>query len=276
MIERIISAWSWYPSVLGGSLGIVVLYLAVTRLHPPRRFGWFLVGVVCLILALVSPLDILSDEYLFSAHMIQHLLLDLIVPPLLLLGLPVAETRRFVARPWPAWIERRLGHPLVAWLLGLGTLWLWHLPGLYQATLESERVHIFEHLCFIVTGVILWWPVVGPAASRALNTLYALVYLFCAGLANSLLGIILTFAPDLIYHGYVKPKDELGILPLIRDRWGLSPLADQQLGGLLMWVGGAIIILTAMLAVLARWYAGDGDEEEVAERSSPPVPGEGD
>jgi len=258
MIERILTAWSWYPSVIFGALALLVLYLAATRLHPPPRFGWFVLGVLTVLLALVSPLDILSDEYLFSAHMIQHLLLVLVAPPLLLIGLPEKPVRQFVERPVPSRIEGRLGRPAIAWLLGIGTLWLWHLPGLYAATLADERVHIAEHLSFIATGVIFWWPLVGPGASRPLNTFYAVAYLFTAALANSLLGIILTFAPALIYRGYLAPADDLGILPLLRERWGLSPLADQQLGGLFMWVGGGLVFLTAILAILVRWYADPG------------------
>lgn len=262
MLERILTTWSFYPSVLCGALGLVVLYLAVTRLPPPRQFFWFLLGTATLILALVSPLDILSDTYLFSAHMIQHLLLVLIIPPLLLIGLPPDATRSLLQRPLPARVEGVLGKPLVAWLLAIGTLWVWHLPILYDATLDNNGIHILEHMCFLVTGVIFWWPLVGPAASRALNTFYALGYLFAAALANSLLGIILTFAPNLIYTRYQNPNDVLGILPLLRNTWGLSPIADQQLGGVFMWVGGGIIFLTAMLGVLARWYASPEKTEE--------------
>ena len=230
MIDRILSAWSWYPSVIGGLLGLLGLYLAVTRLRPPRQFAWFVLGMLAVVLALLSPLDILSDKYLFSAHMIQHLLLVLVAPPLLLLGLPRAPVRRLLAREFPLRIEGWLRYPLVTWILGIGTLWIWHLPALYAETLADERVHITEHVSFLVTGTIFWWPLVGPAASKALNTFFALVYLFTAALANSILGIIFTFAPTLIYTGYQNPDDSLRILPLLRERWGLSPIAGPATG----------------------------------------------
>lgn len=254
MITRILSAWGWYPSVLGGVLVLLGLYLAATRLRPSPRFTWFVLGLLTIVLALLSPLDILSEEYLFSAHMIQHLLLVLVAPPLLLAGLPEPPVRQLMARKIPGRIEGWLGYPLVAWILGIGTLWIWHLPALYAETLADERVHIAEHLSFLVTGTIFWWPLIGPAASQALNTFFALVYLFTAALANSILGIIFTFAPTLIYTGYQSPDDTLRILPLLRETWGLTPLLDQQLGGLIMWVGGGLIFLLAMLAVLMRWY----------------------
>ncbi|MGW8313916.1 MAG: cytochrome c oxidase assembly protein, partial [Desulfuromonadales bacterium] len=243
MITRILSAWSCYPSVIGGVLVLLVVYLAVTRLRPPPRFAWFALGLLTIVVALLSPLDILSDQYLFSAHMIQHLLLVLVAPPLLLAGLPELPVRQLMTRKIPGCIEKCLGYPLVAWILGIGTLWIWHLPALYSQTLADQRVHIAEHLSFLVTGTVFWWPLVGPAASQALNTFFAMVYLFTAALANSILGIIFAFAPTLIYTAYQNPDDSLQILKLLRENWGLSPLLDQQLGGLIMWVGGGLIFL---------------------------------
>jgi putative membrane protein len=258
MITRIFSAWSFYPSVIGGVIVLLVVYLAATRLRPQPRFAWFALGLLTIVLALLSPLDILSDQYLFSAHMIQHLLLVLVAPPLLLAGLPELPVRQLISRKIPGRIEKFLGYPLVAWILGIGTLWIWHLPALYSETLADQRVHIAEHLSFLVTGTVFWWPLVGPAASQALNTFFAMVYLFTAALANSILGIIFAFAPTLIYTGYQNPDDSLQILKLLRENWGLSPLLDQQLGGLIMWVGGGLIFLLAMLAVLIRWYGVSG------------------
>jgi len=275
MIYRVLTAWSWYPSVIFGCIGLVAAYLAMARLRPSPRFVWFFLGVLTILLALISPLDPLSDDYLFSAHMVQHLLLILIAAPLLLIGIPEAWFSRLLDQPLPARIERQLGRPLVAWLLGIGTLWLWHLPVLYEATLADEGVHIFEHLTFLVTGVIFWWPLIVPPAHRRLNAFYSLVYLFTGGLANSLLGIILTFAPNLIYRGYLHPEDELGILPLLRETWGLSPMADQQLGGLLMWVGGSLILLLAMMAILVRWYAAPAEDADTENPAAFPAPPEG-
>lgn len=267
MITRILSAWSWYPSVIGGVLILLGLYLAVTKLQFDRRTSWFVLGLLTILLALLSPLDILSDQYLFSAHMVQHLLLVLVAPPLLLAGLPEPPLRQLMTRKLPARLERLLGYPLLAWLLGIGTLYIWHLPPIYAATLADEWVHSAEHLSFLVTGTIFWWPLVGSVASQSLNTFFALAYLFTAALANSILGIIFTFAPSLIYTGYQNPQDSLDILPLLRERWGLSPMLDQQLGGLFMWVGGGLIFLISMLAVLIRWYGNPPDNAGRTETS---------
>jgi cytochrome c oxidase assembly factor CtaG len=152
---------------------------------------------------------------------------------------------------------------VVAWVLGSGTLWVWHLPYLYNLTLANENIHIFEHITFLVTGTILWWPVFSPLRERRLAPLIAIVYLFLASLANGLLGIFFTLANTAFYTGYLHPDDELGALSLIRNTWGLDPVADQKLGGAFMWVIGSVIFLWAILVMVARWYSeGEADSDQ--------------
>ena len=266
-LELFQTAWSWYPSVIAGCLLLLLLYLAASRPLSPSHAAWYAAGVLVLFFALVSPLDALGDDYLFSAHMIQHLLLVLVAAPLLLLGIPRTLAARLLERPWLAWLEGKLSRPPVAWLLGIGTLWIWHLPVLYNATLASENIHITEHLSFIVTGVIFWWPVLCPLADHRLQPGPAIIYIFSAGVANTILGIILTFVPVGLYPRYLHPEDELGALYLIRHGWGLSAAADQQLGGLFMWVGGGLVFLVAILGILRRGYLSQAAENPL----SPPT-----
>jgi putative membrane protein len=223
----------------------------------PGQIALFTGGVAWLLLALVSPIDVLGDEYLFSAHMLQHLLLVLVVPPMLLLGLPAEVIRRALGIRIVARVESVLGHPAVAWVLAAAVLWVWHLPALYDAALADENVHIVQHLMFLVTATAFWWPILTPLEKRRLGPGAAMAYLLAAGAASSLLGVILTFAPAGLYPAYLQPEDELGLLSLIRQEWGLSAAADQQLGGLLMWVPGGIAYLLAIFAVFARWQSGD-------------------
>jgi len=255
------TAWDGEPSVLIGCTALVAVYVALTRRRPPRRAGCFFAGVAVLLVAQCSPLDALGDTYLFSAHMIQHLLLLLIVPPLLILGIPAWLVARWLASPRVRAVERALRRPAVAWLLGIGAMYLWHLPALYDAALAHTGIHIGEHLCFLATGVIFWWPVCAPLPESRYAPLAAMLYLFTAAVGSSMLGIILTFASPGLYPAYLHPVDTRGFLPLIRDSWGVSPAVDQQFGGLLMWVPGGLVYLCAIIGTFARWQ-GEADEED--------------
>jgi cytochrome c oxidase assembly factor CtaG len=254
------SLWDWESSVLFGCAGLILGYCAVTRRHPSRRAVAVVAGVLVIVVAQCSPLDTLGDTYLFSAHMLQHLLLVLVAPPLLILGLPAWLVEGWLGNRAVAGVERIARQPALAWLLGTGTLSLWHMPPLYNATLAHAGIHIAEHLSFLATATIFWWPVCAARARSRLPHLGAALYLFAAAVASSLLGIILTFAAPGLYPAYLHPADPRGVLALVRAGWGLSPAADQQLGGLCMWVLGGLGYLTAILATLAHWYVGDDAE----------------
>ncbi|MGI8587976.1 MAG: cytochrome c oxidase assembly protein [Chloroflexia bacterium] len=264
--QLMLSTWNFEPSVVFGCgcllLGYVVYLRAMQPPHSalriPHSAFLYAAGVGVLLFSLTSPLDTLGDTYLFSAHMLQHLLLVLVVPPLLLLGLPSGVGGQPPYR-------RRLGGQWsgVAWGIGVGTLWVWHLPVLFDATLRNEWVHVFEHLCFLASATVFWWPIVGPVAhlgQRSLSAPAAAIYLFAASLANDMLGILITFAPPGLYAPYLHPVDWLGVLPLLRDGWGLTPAVDQQVAGLLMWIPGNLVYLAAILAQLARWYGETGGD----------------
>jgi cytochrome c oxidase assembly factor CtaG len=252
--QLLLSTWQWHPTVLAGCAVLLVAYMkAVPELS--GRSWCYLTGVLVLLFALVSPLDTLGDTYLLSAHMLQHLLLILVVPPLLLLGLPAELVSRALAMRGARRVERVLGQPLLAWPLAIGALWLWHLPSLFSAALTNESIHIVQHLCLLLTAVIFWWPVFNTQAAHYLSAPVAGLYLFAAAIASSLLGMLLTYVPVALYAPYTHPIDTLGILPLIRSQYGLSPGADQQLGGLLMWVPGGTAYLIVICGLLGRWLS---------------------
>ncbi len=265
MDAALLNVWNGSPSLVGGiaALGGASAFAAV---HELRNHGGGVAwghlaavgaGLLVLTLALVSPLDALADRALFSAHMLQHLLLTLVVPPLFLLGLPVpllARAGRAVAG-WPplGWV----GHPLVLLAGSLGALWVWHAPRLYDAALHDTELHAVEHLCFLVTAGLYWWPVVRPGAfPRRLPDPLQLAYLFAGAAGSSLLGILITFSPGLLYATYASNAG----LVSFRASLGLSPLEDQQLGGLLMWMGGGLWYLGAVVLVFARWVGEEGSQ----------------
>lgn len=266
------TGWNWEPSVLIGCAGLILAYLVVFKYRVRGKWPWFGAAVVLLLLALISPLDALGDTYLFSAHMVQHLLLLLAVPLLLLAGLPVKQTRKYFKK-WPFLIrsERLLSWPPLAWLVGIGTMWAWHWPAFYEAALENQSVHILEHLSFLFTGVLFWWPVRQPLPERRLPALPALAYLVTALLASLFLGIILTFASPSIYPAYMDPVDRYGLLGLLRDSWGLGRSLDQQLGGIIMWVLGSLFYLIVILSTIIRWFS-ESEENYREQEEVSPVP----
>ena len=266
-IGRLMTAWDWEPSVVLGCAALAATYCFLARGRRSAKMLYFLAGVLLLLLDLVSPLDRLADEYLLSAHIVQHFLLALIIPALLLLGLHEEWVEAVLRRPLIRRLERRIGHAPISWALGVGTMLLWHVPMLFNAALHNDALHIFQHLSFLITGTIYWWPVLAPLGRPRLSVAGSISYLFTACITCSLLGAALTFGPVGIYPAYLHPRDSLGILPFVRDGWGLDPGSDQQLGGLLMWVPGCCVYLSGILWTLARWYGAPeyADGKELAQ-----------
>jgi len=251
--------WDLHPSVIIGLALLGGLYVSWGGLHAPRRrVASFAAALAVLGLALNGPLHNLSDSYLFSAHMAQHLLLTLVFPPLLLYGTPAAVVRPLLRPPWVLRLAHWATRPLVAGAVFSVPITLWHFPQFYQAALEYHPLHIVQHLVFIATAVIMWWPILSPVPElpRA-SYLTQLLYLFVLGLPMSLAGALITLADGVLYPFY-------SAAPRV---WGLMPMADQQLGGLLMWVVGTIYLWMTATVVWFRWSA--REEAGDAERAVP-------
>ena len=210
----------------------------------PWRVTAFVAGTLVFALALISPLDALSDDYLFSAHMVQHMLIAVVAPPLWILGTPGWMLAPLFQRRSVVRVARLLTHPAVAFTLFNGALWLWHWPALYDATLSSDVVHTFEHLTFVATAMLFWWAVLSPLREvPAVGKGTAVLYLFAACQPMVALGALLTFASTPFYMPYVTA-------PRI---WGSTPLGDQQLGGLIMWLPSNIPYLIFLSAFFFQW-----------------------
>jgi cytochrome c oxidase assembly factor CtaG len=262
--QFLIHGWQPEPGILGGCALLLGAYCYGVR--PLNRHALAFTGsILVLPLALISPLDTLGDTYLFSVHMVQHLLLTLVVPPLLLLGLPGPFVRRVLRWPPAARIERTIARPLLTWSLAIVAIWVWHLPALYDAALRDGTLHIVEHLCFLATATLYWWPVIAPHRAEGEPVLAPWatgLYLFTGMAAGSLLGIIITFAAPGLYPFYDHPADPYGLLATLRTSWRLTPADDQQLGGALMWIIGGIPYVIAIFVILARWFAAPDDDPE--------------
>lgn len=242
--------WDVHPSVVIGLalFGGLYLFLGGAR-APVWRQVSFWASVLVLFLALDGPLHDLSDTYLFSAHMAQHLILTLVYPPLLLAGTPAWVVRPLLRPRWVTALARVITRPLAAGIIFSATITLWHFPQFYEPAMRHHPLHIFQHLVFIATSVVMWWPVLSPVPELP-RTSYPMqmVYLFVLGLPMSLVGALITLAESPIYQFYVEAPLRV---------WGLSPIADQQYGGLMMWVPGTLWFWGAMTVVWFRWAARD-------------------
>src|SRR5436309_13044188 len=243
-------------------LGVVLLAAAYTwaavasrrpaPLGPPLAF---FAGCAALLAALNGPLHDLSDYYLFSAHMVQHLVLTLVVAPLLLAGTPGWMLDRLLAPLLRRPLGRgavRLTRPVPALALYAAALIAWHLPGPYTTALEIHGWHIVEHLVMLATAVLAWWPV-ASASTLAPRLHYGaqILYLFAFGMPMTVVAAMITGAEQVFYPFYAAAP----------RLWDLTPLADQRLGGVIMWVPAALIPLAAFTVVFFRWVAAEADED---------------
>src|SRR6266705_4015539 len=218
--------WDVHPTVLAGLVLLGGLYVYLGGLTSARRrVASFLGALVVLFLALNGPLHNLSDTYLFSAHMAQHLLLTLVFPPLLLYGTPAHVIRPLLRPRWVMALGRVVTRPLAAALVFTGPIVIWHVPSLYEAALRHHNLHILQHVVFLTTAVIMWWPVLSPVPELPrIPHLLQLLYLFLLGIPMSLTGALITLSDAVLYPFYAAaPVPRVG---------GLSPLEDQQIGGL--------------------------------------------
>ena len=236
-----------------------------------REAACFATGWLALVVALVSPLHPWGSV-LFSAHMTQHEILMLVAAPLLVLGRPVVATMKGLPTGWaraavgwtqaPAWrvIWRVVSNPFAAFVLHALVLWAWHIPALFQATIDDEFIHALQHLSFLLSALLFWWAVMeGP--HRASGYGLAVIYLFGTAFHSGLLGALITLASTLWYPAYRETTGS----------WGLTPLEDQQLGGLIMWIPACFIYIVAGLALLAAWL---GESEKRARRWEASLPGQ--
>jgi len=255
------STWNMEPWVLITALALLVGYGITTGFRFTKLSALYILGVLIFVLALVSPLDYLGRTYLFSAHMIQHILLLLIVPLLLLLGIPKALAERALKIEPLGSAMKVLGNPIIAWFLGVGAMWVWHLPSLHNTVVANDNLYIVQQISFVLIGMIFWWPVFSPVESRRLSPLVSTLYLSSACLGCTILGMLITFAGAGLYTAYLNPADSIGILPLLRGELCLTPGVDQQIGGLTMWVPGCLIYLVASMVTIARWYGAPEESE---------------
>lgn len=264
------ASWNLAPGVV---LALVVYAgVYVWRWHEARRppephppSGWrllaFAVGIAALVAALLSPIDELG-EHLFAMHMVQHVLLLDIAPILVILSFTKVLLRP--ATRWVHRIEQRAGvlaSPVVAIVVYTLAMWVWHVPALYDAAVEHSGVHVLEHITFSLAGFLYWWHLLSPVSTRLRRDgAMPVVYMASTKVTVGLLGILLTFAPEPLYPVYERQP----------DWWGLTPLADQALGGAIMALEQAIVMGIAIAFLFVRMLEESEKADLRAERYGSP------
>jgi putative membrane protein len=251
--------WSWEPWVVVLLALTLILYAigGVRASRPHRRGrdartpGWwrpvaFVLGWLALVVALVSPIDALS-EILFSAHMTQHELLMIVAAPLMVFGRPLATFIWALPAGWRVPVGKAvpwhfLGGPIPATLLHALALWIWHLPSLYQLTLRNEGIHAVQHLSFFLTAALFWWALVHGRYGR-MGYGVAVAYVFVTAAHSGLLGALIALSPSVIYPIYQQAGAP----------WGINPIEDQQLAGIIMWIPAGVLFTVVGVALFAGW-----------------------
>lgn len=254
--------FSVHPSTVVGIAALGALYIWRARKGPAGgpttgQRAAFASGLAVLFLSLNGPLHDLSDAYLFSVHMVQHLVLTMLVTPLLIGGTPGWMLRPALGVPWVLAVAKRVTAPIAAFAIFNLTLVIWHLPPLYNLAMADHNVHIVQHLCFLVASTIMWWPLMStlpelPRLSYGPQMLYAIVM----ALPMSVVAIVLTYSDTTFYPAYASA-------PRI---WGITPIEDQRYGGLLMWLPGGMIFFGVASVRFFQWAR---DEEKSGPNGSP-------
>ena len=252
--------WALMLLLLGG------YFYALKRLGPsrvaptepvvtPTQRNLFLLGIVTLWVGADWPMHDVSENYLFSAHMVQHTLFALVAPPLLLLGIPPWLLRTILGRGRLFWIARRLTRPVPAFLLFNGVIAVTHWPAIVNMSVSNEPAHFGLHFVLVSTALLMWWPVLSPLPELAsLSPPAKLLYLFLQSILPTVPASFLTFADGVLYEAYAQAPRVFGV----------SALNDQMIAGLIMKVGGGLLLWTVIAVLFFRWAA-EEEKQQVEE-----------
>jgi putative membrane protein len=255
-VARVGDGFTVHPSTVVGVLALGALYhWGGTRVgHPSagRRAAYY-ASLVILFLTLNGPLHDLSDTYLFSAHMVQHLVLTLVVPPLLIAGLTADLLRPVLRVPGLRAVASLVTRPGACFTIFNVVLAAWHLPPLYNTALAHHQVHIVQHLTFLAASVLMWWPLTSPLRELPrLSYPGQMLYCFLMVIPMSIVSIYITMADRVLYPAYAVAPRVLGI----------SPMDDQHYGGLIMWIPGGLFFYGVMTVVFFKWAGRQGADAD--------------
>jgi putative membrane protein len=259
------TSWTFAPVVILSLIAYGAVYgmrwRTARRQGGARAAGWgratlWATGIGLLFVALISPIDVLGEQFA-TFHMVQHLLIADLAPVALILGLT-----KWILRPATRrihFIERKagpFGHPGFGVVAYVGVMWAWHVPTLYDAALKHSLVHVLEHLCFAAAGLLYWWHLLSPIRSRMrLAGMGPILYMASTKILVGFLGVLLAFSPELLYS-YDWPG----------TKWGLTPLDDQHVAGLVMALEQSIVMGIALAYLFFRMLSESEEADQRAER----------
>ncbi len=256
-----LSEFTVHPSTVIGLAGLGALYhwrarQAATPETPTTSQRACFFGALALIfLSLNGWLHDLSDYYLFSAHMVQHLMLTLVAPPLLLLGTPGWMLRPALEWPVVGRVARWVTTAPRCFMIFNVVLAVWHLPPVYGLAMAHHNIHIVQHLCFMVAASLMWWPILSPLPELPRISYPAqMLYLFLLSIPMSLIAICIGYADSVLYPAYAS-------VPRI---WGITPLEDQFIGALIMWIPGGLFFFVIISVVFFKWQRIDGEDSQAS------------
>jgi putative membrane protein len=249
-----------HPSTVIGLAGLGALYHWRAGQRPADRAeaspttgqrASFYSALALIFLSLNGWLHDLSDSYLFSAHMVQHLVLTLVAPPLLVMGTPGWMLRPALRWPVVGPLARWITAPTRCFAIFNVVLVVWHLPPMYELAMRHHSVHIVQHLCFMTAAVLMWWPVLSPLPELPrLSYPGQMLYLFLLSIPMSIVAVCIGYAGNLLYPSYASAA----------RIWGITPMQDQMIGALIMWIPGGLFFFAIISVVFFKWQRLDGDD----------------
>ena len=250
-MNSILFQWhfDWGTSMFLIALTLVYLYAIDFKLY--KRSLYFLLGIILLILCIDSPLHFLGENYLFSAHMLSHVMIILIAAPLLVAGIPAENKFNIRLHSFSGKIK----NPIICWFTGVGIMWFWHIPYIFNQLFQMHSMILMniEMISLLVAGIIFCLPIINPYKEARIAPIAGVLYLSTACIFCSLLGLMITFAPQGMFSE-IHLMANSTYLSMIRNQWNISASADQQMAGLIMWVPGCFIYLSASMVLLIKWF----------------------
>ncbi len=257
-------SWNWSPNLIIAAIFLFGGYIWISRFNNLRKTFLFVSGLAVAVIALAIPLGpspkgfianalscCLPGGTLFSLHMLRHILLLMVAPPLLVSGLPKEPLKKILSKPHIKPWAKRFSSPYLGWIAGVGAMWFWHVPPIYNymTTYGTSLGHLvmpeIEIISLLVAGALLSWPILAPLKEYRMHPLKGSLYLFLACTACSALGMSIAFASTgYFYTAFASQPGPI---------WGVSQKADQIIGGLLMWIPGCIIYVTGVMVLVGRW-----------------------